>query len=231
MTHLTKNETKIYNFIKLFNNIRINYKNTNITNYKYNVDDYNIFFNRYKIESNSNKKKGKLCNIWEIAQVGRNEVKNSSILAWFFNENSTHGQGNIFLNEFIKHLDLNYKEDFIHNYSTHIEYCPIDDSSSRVDIVIENSKFIIFIENKIDSSEHTEQTKRYYEKLIMSAGNRKSTLIYLTKDKNIANCPDAIPVSWKDIANILIKCINKYNYLPDFIKKLTIQYAAHVTCF
>jgi len=52
----------------------------------------------------------------------------------------------------------------------------------HIDIVIVHSDFVIAIENKVKSSEHSDQLSRYKQKIVEAFPNREKGFVYLTVD-------------------------------------------------
>lgn len=93
--------------------------------------------------------------LFQFFSIGENKI--SQILAYFLDEKQNHGQGNIFLNEFVRifcgrevniHNSLNICEKGIAN-------------NKRIDVYIEIDDLIIAIENKIWADDQTDQLKDY----------------------------------------------------------------------
>ena len=103
------------------------------------------------------------------------EIKISQVLAYFLDINQNHGQGNVFLNEFIKTF-----------YDKEIEINQVENScekviaeNRRIDIYIRIEGLTIGIENKIWAEDQINQLKDYSAFLEKeSSGN--FLLLYLT---------------------------------------------------
>jgi PD-(D/E)XK nuclease superfamily len=93
--------------------------------------------------------------LFNFFSIGENKV--SQILAYFLDEKQNHGQGNIFLNEFVK---LFYSKEIDTKHSINI--CEkIITEKRRIDIYIELNGLIIAIENKIWADDQHNQLKDY----------------------------------------------------------------------
>lgn len=139
---------------------------------------------RIRAEKEAN---GDFFNIFTILNMERDEVHtHSAFLAELLNPNGTHGQGNIFLEAFVKNiLHLNNLETI--NAEIIVEYSigPISadyKSGGRIDIFIKfrNPDYLILIENKIDAGDQPYQLYRYNNYALKSKKQYK--LLYLTKD-------------------------------------------------
>ncbi|GAA3733147.1 hypothetical protein GCM10022422_14800 [Flavobacterium ginsengisoli] len=93
--------------------------------------------------------------LFQFFSMGENKI--TQILAYFLDEKQNHGQGNIFLNEFIKTF-CNKEVDILNS----INICEkIITNNRRIDLYIEVDDLIIAIENKIWADDQTNQLRDY----------------------------------------------------------------------
>ena len=93
--------------------------------------------------------------LFNFFSIGENKI--SQILAYFLDEKQSHGQGNLFLNEFIKSFCKNEIDT-----SNSINICEkIISNNRRIDVYIELNNFIIAIENKVWADDQHNQLKDY----------------------------------------------------------------------
>ena len=146
-------------------------------------------------------------NIFNAVGMSKQEVKHSSFLSWLFAPQQIHGKGNLFLCDFLKALYYYPQNDNIEVFSnsnilsatfTYEEIIDIatasdikvetekviDNPDSRIDIFIysKEKNSVIVIENKVFTSTHDDQLKRYeleVEKLNTDK-TLKKIFIYLT---------------------------------------------------
>lgn len=140
---------------------------------------------------------GGTINVWNIAGIGTDEVRNCAVLGWLLDCHGSHGQGAAFLHCFLESLQtapgINDgagrlpQADQIHTpYRTALENtyaheCHGDKGpDSRVDIVIENDSFLLFVEVKIYAGDTGDQLKRYADILNSRACGRACGLVLLT---------------------------------------------------
>ncbi|MBF8436209.1 PD-(D/E)XK nuclease family protein [Halanaerobiaceae bacterium Z-7014] len=129
-------------------------------------------------------------NIFEILKVEKNENRHSNILSWLFNPRANHGLNDFFLRSFLKDIFSRYR----HSINTNINFFDIeiidfDDIEvrrewSRIDIFLlsRKNKLVIIIENKIDSGEHDNQLKRYYNIVDKEFKDYNKLFVYLTRE-------------------------------------------------
>lgn len=142
-------------------------------------------------------------NILRTMRLTRKELCHSDILAWLLDPTETHAQGKLGFLLFLRELSL--PEEFANkDYKVIRE---LSGEESRLDIVVEaRGKFIIGIENKIDSEEGKDQTKNEWKDL----EKRKNLLkipteivaFFLTPDGTKPDCRNFQPLSWQIVADI-----------------------------
>ena len=231
---------ELNNFINSFSKKYSDFKKTSLScddnNQLIDVDELNNFIDTFSKKYSDFKKAGSLCNVFELINIGHDEKINSKILAWLLDCNGTHGQGNIFLKELIEYINSHINSclsqldvQFISEYSVFLESYPMGDSSNRIDIQVGNDNFILYIEVKIDSEEHNNQTIRYFNKMKLNPCSHQY-LLYLTVKKNLAACNKAINISWSEISSIIESVLKKYP-IPNFVKFLISQYSNHIKNF
>ncbi|MFM2393599.1 MAG: hypothetical protein RLZZ546_1581 [Bacteroidota bacterium] len=170
--------------------------------------------------------------------IGENKI--SQILAYFLDEKQNHGQGNLFLNEFVKSV---YDKEI--DTTSSINICEKTISNKRrIDIYIELKDLIIAIENKVWADDQHNQLIDY-TKYLEQKSQGKFLLLYLNPygldpaDKSISkkNKLDLIEkekfkiISYKhDIINLINKWIsiceadNVSYFLKEFKKFLETKF-------
>ncbi len=132
--------------------------------------------------------------LFNFFNIGEN--KTSQILAYFLNPQETHGQGAIFLEEFVK---LFYGENIdISNAKITCEKTITN--NRRIDIYIELENHIIAVENKIWADDLDNQIKDYSDYLKKEKkGKGNFLLIYLTPNGTM---PSTNSIEEKDLAKL-----------------------------
>lgn len=128
------------------------------------------------------KKQALKFNIFSALGVTRKEVIQSRFLAYLLDPNEHHCQEGIFLNAFLKKIDLpeiSTKKQ-MKKVRVEIEYSAGEDLG-RMDIILFcKPEWLIVIENKVDAGEGEEQLPRYAEWLKKPPGYNNRMLIFLT---------------------------------------------------
>lgn len=121
---------------------------------------------------------GKRFNLFTLIRSGHEEVPvHSRFVGELLNSNGSHDMGNVFQKLFLElaltHVNFDWQDN--ENYHISIEK---SFGNGRMDIVLENSKNCIVIENKIYADDQGEQLNRYIE---YAQGTKKRfCILYLT---------------------------------------------------
>jgi len=148
-------------------------------------------------------KQKKEINFLEIIDKTRSEIVHSNILAWLLDPKGSHCLGCKFVKSFFVNLALS---NYINNYDDLeiIREKGLDDKFIDILIFSKQSKVLVGIENKIDSSEHSNQLFNYYNTLerdFFYFTNR--FFIYLTPLGNLPSDKRWISCDYYMVLNII----------------------------
>lgn len=231
-------------------------------NKKYDLDiaSFEVFFTKFRDSYQQYYAEGHMINVWSIAGVGTDEVRNCQILAWLLDAKGSHGLAQDFCYFFIDYLNthkglgapsqLIEQKSAAYTVKTEVSYLNNDEdqANNRLDIEIEWSDFFIILEVKIDAPQTNDQLTRYTQ-----LGNEKSkikgikgdwALLYLTKtgakptasidkqtdEKTIAMLEKVRCLSWHDITTAIQLYIEK-RAGNQFIAFILKQYCDHINTF
>lgn len=134
-------------------------------------------------------------NVFETLNLVNMELKHSNVLGWLMTPNENHGLDDKFLKKFIQMICKDNKE-ILNNINIELIYLSLLDYSdvivrrewNDIDILIitEKEKFVIVIENKILSKEHSNQLARYKEIVERDFKDYKKLYLYLTPNGDIS---------------------------------------------
>uniref|UniRef100_UPI003F49322B PDDEXK-like family protein n=1 Tax=Ensifer adhaerens TaxID=106592 RepID=UPI003F49322B len=157
-------------------------------------------------------RQGAFIDFWSLAGLGRGELRNTEILAWFLNPSAPHGFGAEFLKAWMRDalaptfVDLQAAVQASRTYRVETEVNPFSTIDNRLDIEIENDGFYICVEVKIDAPEGSQQLSRYVDICRERAGGRPWAIILLTPNGLRARTSDSamiVPASWRRLANAI----------------------------
>lgn len=131
-------------------------------------------------------KEGENFNVFSALNMCSDEMRlHSRLLATLFNPKSNHGLGNEFLRQFLVtaiKVDDNYithcNESIAERYVGEVT----ETTGGRIDIILEDGKHGIIIENKIYACDQPNQLLRYHNYGVKTFGENNFKLVYLTLD-------------------------------------------------
>ena len=124
-------------------------------------------------------------NFFSILNATKAEIKHSNFLAWLMSPNESHNLNTIFLKWFLKDILSSDKVDWANEFSIesfNLHNVKVYREWHNIDILIKHEEFVIAIENKVDSSEHSRQLKRYTDIINDSFPDLKKAFVFLTID-------------------------------------------------
>lgn len=129
-------------------------------------------------------KEGENFNVFSALNMCSDEMRlHSRLLATLFNPKSNHGLGNKFLRQFLVtaiKVDDNYithcNESIAERYVGEVT----ETTGGRIDIILEDGKHGIIIENKIYAGDQPNQLLRYHNYGVKTFGENNFKLVYLT---------------------------------------------------
>ena len=197
-------------------------------------------------------------NLPEIFAVSRRELSHSSFLAWLFTMTANHTLGNIPVIQLLELYILKSREAY-KKYISDSLYTAIitrniqildstanteesvtgKDAKGRADIVISCDAFLskeklrrvkIVIENKVYSTEHSHQTKTYYEHYErLKEPGEEVLYIYLTPPAitSEAECSNFVHITYQDLLeHVLQPLVQK----PDINKRTVFIINEYINC-
>ncbi len=124
-------------------------------------------------------------NFFNILNVTKAEIRHSNFLAWMMNPNESHNLNTIFLKWFLKEVFSSDKINWANEFSLdsiNLYGIKVYREWRDIDILIEHESFVVVIENKIDSSEHSNQLKKYSDIVNEAFPDHNKAFVFLTID-------------------------------------------------
>lgn len=188
---------------------------------------------------------GLLTDVWDMAGIGRNEIRTAAALAALWNPRLCGSVAIDFLAAFFARLgsaDLPDRAALARGYTINREERPLGEASERVDIVVETREFLVGIELKIDAPEGPDQLARYRNALQARLGFKimpgkgppqrlTAALIYLSRDPGNRSDLATIGARWSDVAAAARSAVSSKAGERRFVEQLVAQFAAHVAAF
>jgi hypothetical protein len=152
-------------------------------------------------------------NIFDALRIARVEIRHSNFLAWLLDPAESHGQGSLFLRTIL--MDVLREAPVEHRPLSPVE---LDGTELRgvdirrewrnIDLLItcEQPAFVIVVENKLGSGEHSRQLGRYEGIVRREFHDKKCMFVFLTTDGSAASEPAWVPYTYADIHRVLDRC-------------------------
>jgi len=176
-------------------------------------------------------------NIIKVLNLGYDELRHSRMLAWLFDYQASHMQGNLFFSHFLDLLGIEKTQEYQAQYSVRRE------GPDQIDISIYSpGNFVIFIENKIRADEHETQLDKEYRSLqkwsekwniqkdhrylvfLTPEGRSPITLSENTNDEY----KKSINIDYLKLSHTMRKAALSYECKSDYIQRVVIDYSKEV---
>ena len=178
-------------------------------------------------------------NIFKSLSIERTEIRHSSFLAYVLDPNQSHGLEDIVLKKILRDIFNDEKADNRNCFD--VDYITLNDAEilrewKNIDILINLPEDIIVIENKIDSSDHSNQLQRYKKIAEEYYPNKRKHFVYLTPQGTEPNDKKSLDsyvlYSYHSIIEILTKITRLYeeripnkifHMISDYIKIVNLE--------
>ncbi len=172
-------------------------------------------------------------NIFRALAIERHELRHSNFFAFLLDPRETHGVGEIFLRKFLRDIFADSRTQNRTLFDADLmdfRQIEIRREWRNIDILINLLGDVIAVENKVDSSEHTSQLRRYKDIVDREFGTKRRHFVYLTPfGTDAAEAEDRavyINYSYSQIAGIIENVLTLYResisdkmvfYLTDYL--------------
>lgn len=156
-------------------------------------------------------------NIFDALGIAHVEIRHSNFLAFILDPAESHGQGQLFLNAIL--MDL-FKEapatlrpiSPIELDGTVLRGVKIRREWEHIDLLLtcEQPRFVVVIENKVGSHEHSDQLRRYQATMKEQYPDVRPLYVYLTPKAEEPSEDAWVPYSYSDIYRVLHRVRNTY---------------------
>lgn len=147
-------------------------------------------------------------NIFEAIGAVRQELRHSDFLAFLLNPAENHGLGDIFLKKFLMRVLTdadNPPFSAIEIDVANLQNAEIQREWRNIDILILDpiNRLVCAIENKVDTTEHSDQLRRYREIVSREFAGYRTLLIYLTPDGDDPSDETYLSFSYAQVAQLV----------------------------
>lgn len=153
-------------------------------------------------------------NIFDALGVARVEIRHSNFLAWLITPGESHGQGDLFLKSMLMDVLRKSRQQGIDPPVSPVELDGADLGGveirrewRNIDLLItcDEPRFVIAIENKIDSGEHSNQLQRYEDTISEHFPGARCLFVFLTPEGDEASEENWISYSYADLHKTLTR--------------------------
>ncbi len=153
-------------------------------------------------------------NIFDALRIARVEIRHSNYLAWLLTPGESHGKGDLFLKALLMDLLRKARQQGVTPPVSPVELDGADLQGveirrewRNIDMLLtcDEPKFVIAIENKVDTGEHSNQLQRYEDIVAAAYPNVKRLCIFLTPEGDEASDPDWVPYSYANLYQVLTR--------------------------
>ena len=159
-------------------------------------------------------------NLFDVLKITRTEIRHSNMLAWLLNPNENHGLDESVIKGFIQYAITSFSDnedvfdtllmDF-RSFNVYREWHHID-----VLAVSDKEKYILCIENKIDTGEHDNQLSKYQATLNTTYPEYKKAYIFLSPEGIKSSIPETwISMDYSNVVSIIENACKKVSLLPE----------------
>ena len=160
-------------------------------------------------------------NMFDILRITRTEIRHSNLLAWLLTPYENHGLYDNVIKSVIQFTVTSLsgiERDPFRTLLMDFRSFEIFREWHHIDIlaISEKEKYVLCIENKIDTSEHDNQLARYQRTVEDAFPGYTRTYIYLSPSGADSSIPDIwLSMSYNDIVHIIENACKKTKLLPE----------------
>jgi hypothetical protein len=151
-------------------------------------------------------------NIFDALDIARVEIRHSNFLAFILDPGESHGQGDLFLKALLMDL-LKAAPDRLRPLSpididgADLQEVEVRREWSHIDLLItcHQPPFVIAIENKVNSQEHSDQLNRYKATIRLHYPGARPLYVYLTPKAETPSEDEWVPYGYADVHRVITR--------------------------
>lgn len=157
-------------------------------------------------------------NIFEVLGNVRQETRHSDFLAYLLDPNQSHGLGTDFVAKFLQKSLVGANEEGLPISALELHTLDLSDLKvmrewQHIDLFLwsERNQLAIVIENKILSSEHSGQLKRYRKIVETQFANSRMLFLFLTPEESTPSDNFYLPIGYRHVCEIIESLANRHS--------------------
>ncbi len=153
-------------------------------------------------------------NTFEVLGIVRRELRHSDFLAYLLDPQENHGLGDAFVKRLLKRACPRKPVDesaisAIDLDTMDLGHLEVRREWKNIDILVKvDQRLIVIIENKIDTSEHSDQLQRYREQAAREYVGWKTLCIYLSIYGELPTDDSFVPIDYGSLVETLESVLN-----------------------
>lgn len=164
-------------------------------------------------------------------QWTRQELRHSAFLAWLLNPTGTHGLGDYFLSIWLKRIARRSPiggPSVVEIDAWDLSQAVVQQEWRNIDLLIQDdaNHFVVAIENKIDSTEHSDQLRRYQSEVELHFPRHRALFAYLTPGGEPPSNEVFAAIGYTEVVSIVEDTLQRRGeQLADDVRTFLHQYA------
>lgn len=155
-------------------------------------------------------------NIFEAVGMTRQEIRHSQFLAFLLDPQQKHGLGDAFIKQLLRKVlhaaertDLPISLIDVDVWS--FSQATVQREWQNIDILLVDAtnQIVVIIENKVDSTEHSNQLNRYWEIVSRHYPDWKTIGIYLTVEGELPSSEKYLPLDYRVVSEVVENFANR----------------------
>lgn len=153
-------------------------------------------------------------NVFDILKISRNEIRHSNVLAWLFNANANHNLGDSFFSAVLSRILADDRKNYDKMQALLLDLYSFEvkRESDNIDLLLisESEKYVIVIENKVGTGEHSNQLNRYRENIEKKYPDSEKIFVFLTPgNQRVSDKENWTELNYQTIYDSLTEAMGK----------------------
>ena len=155
-------------------------------------------------------------NIFQVLKIATKEGRHSNFIAWILDPGGNHNLGNLFLKRFLRRVFASTKFNKVSAIDVEafsLDQVQVQREWKNIDILISSDEFVVCIENKIFSKEHSNQLHRYKSTIEGAFPNHIKTYVYLSPEgiPSESESDSFEPVSYEFLVDLIDRVLTVHS--------------------
>lgn len=158
-------------------------------------------------------------NLFEVLKLGHHEIRHSNVLAWLLNPDESHGFGDLFLRRWLMRVlheadaDSPDLPDAVEIDSADLRTVEVRREWNHIDLLLivtnpgGDRDWVFAVENKVGSSQHSDQLTRYRQAVESAFPNARRGFVFLTVLEEEPEDDSYMCATYAQIATVLDECL------------------------